>query len=1170
MEYLKNRLSIKLAVTISLIIAPLLLASFFWLGLRNETIAQQEQETRATQVAESLLATLSSIMLSGNADIAHAWLKQVATVTGVESAKIFRTDGVEAFQDHATLNKVNDYIGKQQFSRNTVDTPARVSAELASLFNHASQGEIVTVRSDDGLRLNYLSPIRVQDACMACHGYDSNPVRGVLALTLATDSFAATTSETKKDMLNILALIVILLALTIWLVVRKQVLTPLKAISNIASNIMHGDLSSNIKLDRNDELGVVASTFDLLVHDMKEKITYEFDLRRRQEAITDAVISLGKSAASVSLLEHIGEICREITGAPYAMLSYLQNGEKRFIWQGLSEEIEANISHKPEGQGLIGLLWNKGETVRVEHMMDHPDSCGFPDGHPPMDAFLGTPIRFQDKILGVIYLAKNPGDSPFTREDENALVILASACAIALSNTQNFERVQLANAELEERVTQRTHELNQSNKQLKTREIELELMNEDLISANRAKDQFLANTSHELRTPLNAIIGFSELLSDARAGELNPKQQRYVGHVHNSGKRLLSIINDLLDISKIESGMMEIHETVFNPVELGLHVVAEMKPLADAKRIDLNLVESMDHSLNIQSDKDKLHQILVNLIGNALKFTPEKGKVEITMELDQSAQRLGDAALSCSVRDNGIGIPLEDQEKIFLPFIQASGGLNREHGGTGLGLSLARRMVELLGGGIKLQSELDNGSTFLINLPIVVTEADIADTHASAASAAASHPGQPIYAPTEEVFPDTTPHPLIMIVDANPDRAARAEEMFSVEGYQVVRTDMDHVEASASSALPFLIVLGIPDDSASTYERIQHLKRSPNTKKIPTILMAGEANNPRFSTGGTISQIEKSIQRNDLLEMVSYYGKHISPAPSAPTVLVVDDDASVREYMKETLAPEGYHILLASNGDEGIRLAIAREPDLIILDLMMPGTTGFDVVDQLREHPTACDIPVVIFTAKDLTREEALLLGHDVERILIKGITKRADVLSQLQKLELLYPLQAKLIDAKLGCFNQRYMQRRLEHEIARSVRYAHNFSLIAWQMDGYDNYCKVHGKRWGMAALKATVSTAQSIIRRGDVLARLGESSFILLLPGISVEGSSRVAEKIRLRISHQRLPLPGDQAGKLTASIGLVKSGDGNDASELMDILHQRLNMAVAEGGNRTIIED
>jgi len=198
------------------------------------------------------------------------------------------------------------------------------------------------------------------------------------------------------------------------------------------------------------------------------------------------------------------------------------------------------------------------------------------------------------------------------------------------------------------------------------------------------------------------------------------------------------------------------------------------------------------------------------------------------------------------------------------------------------------------------------------------------------------------------------------------------------------------------------------------------------------------------------------------------------------------------------------------------------------------------------------------------------MLGHDVERILIKGVSKKADVLQQLHKLELLYPLQAKLVDVKLGCFNQRYMQRRLDHEIARSVRYSHHFSLIAWEMDDYDSYCKDHGKRWGLAALKASVLTAQSIIRRGDVLARLDEDSFILLLPGISAEGTSRVAEKIRLRISHQRLPLPGSLAGKLTASIGVVRSGEGTDSKELLGILKQRVSTAIEEGGNRTVMED
>ena len=1168
MKYWKNRLGVKLAATITLILIPILLASFLWLEWRAETMGETEQETRAAQVGESLVATLSSIMLSGNAEIAHSWLKQVSSVPGVESAKIFRFDGTEAFQDQTTLHKVNKFIGEQRFVRGSADKPDKLPSDLLPHFNKVRSGDVETVHSEDHKHLNYLAPIRSEESCMGCHGYDDNPVRGILVLGLSTDAFQAAASKNQRDMIQVLILIVVLIGLLIWLVIRKQVLTPLDTITKVATNIRRGDLSSNIELNREDELGLVASTFDLLVHDLKQKISYEAERRQRQETITNAVISLGQNAASNALLKSIGEICMQITGAPYAMISYSENGQKQFIAHGLSPQVGAEIAHHPEGKGLLGQLWEGSESIRLERIDSHPEFSGFPHGHPPMEAFLGTPMLFEDKVLGTIYLSKDPGDEPFTAEDEESLILLASACAVALSNTQNFEQVKLANDELESRVIKRTEELDQSNKTLKTHEIELELMNEELVSANRAKDQFLANTSHELRTPLNAIIGFSELLSDPRAGELNAKQQRYVGHVHNSGKRLLTIINDLLDISKIEAGMMEIHETSFNPAELGHQLIAELKPLAKSKNIQLNLIEAIEPEFNIQSDRDKLHQILVNLLGNAIKFTPEGGKIEVGLKLEKAILPDTESSFSCYIKDNGIGIPLEDQEKIFLPFTQSGGGLDRNHGGTGLGLSLAKRMVQLLGGTIQLTSEPDRGSTFQIDLSVIASESHIsreADTDSE------SMPLTATPAPVEEVIPDQGPQPVIMVVDDNSSRAHVAENMFSKEGYQVIHTDVDHVEATASSIHPFLIILGVPENPDETYNRMLQLKCSDITNRTPTILMAGDEQAPSFSAGGTIGQIEKGIGRNELLEMVSHYGMHIPQLPTAPTLLVIDDDATVREYLKETLAPEGYHILLASNGSEGLRLAVEREPDLIILDLMMPGVTGFEVIDNLRQHPIACDIPVVIFTAKDLSREEALLLGQDVERILIKGTTKKADVLNQIHKLELLYPVQAKLIDVKLGCFNLRYIQRRLDHELARYIRYSHNFSLIAWQMDGFESYCNKHGKRWGTAALKATVTTAQSIIRKGDVLARLDKSSFILLLPGITPEGTARVAEKIRLRISHQRLPLPGKETAKLTASLATVLSEEKHtDAGELLSTLRGRVEIAIEEGGNRTVMED
>lgn len=1167
MRYYKKNLGVRLSVMASLILIPMLIASFFWLEDRNEKLILEEQETRAAQVAESFVASLSSIMISGNANIVHDWLNRIASVSGIESAKIFRSNGTQAFQDLDTQTKVNEYIGFSRFTREKSEKAESVSSKEKDSFQKAATGQTQINRSGDNKHLSYAYPIKLETACTACHGYDENPVRGVLILDMSIDDGQTIVNETENGMIKILLIIFAFLGIGIWLLIRRQVLQPINHIAHIASNIRHGDLSRNIELKRDDELGVVADTLNLLVSDLKEKIAHEANQRQHQEAITDAVISLGQNAASPSLFKHIANISMTITHAPYAMISYIKDDIKQFITQGFSPEVIAEIAHTPEGKGLLGLLWDDAQTLRLDSIDSHPKSSGFPLGHPPMGAFLGTPIRFEDRVLGVIYLSKKPGEEPFTDSDEKALITLASACAVALSNTQNYERVEKANEELEERVNTRTQALDQVNKQLKTHEIELELINEELLSANTAKDQFLANTSHELRTPLNAIIGFSELLQNPRAGELSDKQQRYVGHVHNSGKRLLTIINDLLDISKIEAGMMEIHETTFNPIELTHRLISELKPLAKAKKIKLSLVESIDHSLIIQSDQDKLQQILVNLLGNAIKFTPDGGKIEIGIALDNETSQGNESNLSYYIKDNGIGIPPEDQEKIFTPFTQSSGGLDRAHGGTGLGLSLAKYMIQLLGGTIQLKSKPDKGSTFSIELPVIANaglpaykkdqSADILEEVAPNA--------------IEEIFPDKEPQKaLIMVVDNNKKRAKHASDMFISEGYQTCHTKIDNIEEEASITPPLLIILGVPEDSEATYDRILKLKSSELISRTPTILMAGSESAPVFSTGGTIGQIKKGVGRNDLLEMVSHYGMH-PKVPVPPTLLVIDDEPSVREYMKETLAPEGYHILLANNGAEGIRLAIEREPDLIILDLMMPGMTGFEVVNELKQHPTACDIPVVIFTAKDLSRGEALQLGQDVERVLIKGVNSSGDVLQQVHKLEMLYPVQAKLIDVKLGCFNLRYVHRRLEHEVARFIRYSHNFSLIAWEMDGFESYCQKHGKRWGTAALKATVATALSIIRKGDVLARLDDHSFILLLPGISEVGTSHVAEKIRLRISHQRLPLPDNQSGKLTASIAVVRSNEKEPNShELLTTLQQRLAIAKEEGGNRCVVED
>jgi len=269
--------------------------------------------------------------------------------------------------------------------------------------------------------------------------------------------------------------------------------------------------------------------------------------------------------------------------------------------------------------------------------------------------------------------------------------------------------------------------------------------------------------------------------------------------------------------------------------------------------------------------------------------------------------------------------------------------------------------------------------------------------------------------------------------------------------------------------------------------------------------------------------------------------------------------------VKEALHGQGYRILLASNGRDGLKAAIDHEPDLIILDLMMPGMSGFEVVEELKRHPTACDIPVVIFTAKDLTREEVMRLGQEVEKVLAKGLTGRADLLRELRSLELLYPVQARLMDSVLRCYNLRYKRLRLAQECSRAERYGQQFSLVGWEMDGFDEYVQAYGMRWGLAALKDTVELVRSIIRKGDVLIRSDEATFLLILPGITAAEAERVAEKIRLRIRLHRFPLPGGKAGHFTASFGCSHFGEGEShPDDMVSRLHMRISRARASGGD------
>ncbi len=955
-----------------------------------------------------------------------------------------------------------------------------------------------------------------------------------------------------------------LLALTIalaggallWLL-ERQVVLPLVRLRDVARLIGRGELRHVELPPRGDELGELAGSIEQMVRSLLRQ-------GERHRLLAEAVIGLAREPAGEGVLRRVGELAREITGARYAMLAWVEQGEKRFLPLGMGEEDVARLRGRPpQGLGLLGLIWNERRVVRIDDIAGHPQAIGFPPGHPPMRHFLGAPIEFSGEMFGALYLTDREDGRPFDQEDEQAVRLLAAACATALANARRLEELERARETLERRVTERTAELEETNRRLRNREIELELLNEELRQASESKSQFLANTSHELRTPLNAIIGFSDLLLTRAGAQLGGREREYVQHINTSGRQLLQLINSLLDLSKIEAGMMEIDEEATTAGRILEQVLEQLRPLADSKGLEL-VVRRPPRERAVFVDAGKLQQVWTNLLGNAIKFVPEGGRIEVGFTLREKGGEEG--VIEGYVLDNGPGIEAAAIEHIFEPFVQAEGGLTREHGGTGLGLALVRRLLEIQGGSIGVESVPGERTRFHFRLPARLVASGGAQTAPEPAGRVGEPGGGGRLEIVEEEPAERSGRPLVLIVDDDGRRAAAVSLMLEEEGYEARICGMEEVEREAEEQLPFIIMVGLPRDPVEIYPRLHRLRSRKATRSIPLVLLAGDAEAPHFSLG-TVDAVDKGLTRNDLLDIISRYGHQI-PRLEVMTVLVVDDDPAVRDYIREALHGQGYRILLAADGREGLKAAIEHEPDLIILDLMMPGMSGFEVVEALKRHPTACDIPVVIFTAKDLTREEVMRLGQEVEKVLAKGSTGRTELLRELRSLELLYPLRARLMDSVLRCFNPRYLQLRLPQECSRGRRYGQRFSLVGWELDGYEDYVARHGQRWGLAALRETVELVQSVIRKGDVLVRSGEAAFILLLPGITPAAAERVAEKIRLRIRMCRYPLPGEERGRFTASFGCAHfAADGEEPEPLQRRLQARLERARAAGGDRCI---
>ncbi|MGH2454893.1 MAG: response regulator [Candidatus Limnocylindria bacterium] len=501
----------------------------------------------------------------------------------------------------------------------------------------------------------------------------------------------------------------------------------------------------------------------------------------------------------------------------------------------------------------------------------------------------------------------------------------------------------------------------------------LEATVEALRSASQAKSDFLASMSHELRTPLSAVIGFSELMrTEPSAGEgLVAAPLEWVEHINRSGEHLLGLINDVLDLTKIEAGRIDLSPQEVDLRHLVTEVMEGVRPLA--QRRGQSLAADLPQPTLVHADRSRLRQILYNLLSNAIKYTPDGGSVRVEAAHDGEQVAL-------SVADTGVGIAPEDQERIFDEFSQV-GDVEARQGGTGLGLALTRRLVEAHGGSIELVSAPGRGSTFTVRLPATPPTAEGGPVTGAAPVEAPEPARRQDAAPGAEAGPAD-----ILLIEDDPGAVRLLRAYLEADGYAVrATTNGEHGLAEARRRPPGAIVLDVLLPGMDGWEVLRRLKGDAELRDIPVIVVTVVDERELGLALGAVDYYLKPVDRAALLARLARYTFTSKVRSGRVRVLAIDDDPAALELIRAALVPEGFEVTGLTDPSAAVNLARTSPFELVICDLVMPGMDGFEVIAALRQDPATSGLPILVLTAHGLTQAEKDRLNGNIVGLVEKG-----------------------------------------------------------------------------------------------------------------------------------------------------------------------------------------